>query len=106
MPLRSRGTSVQGASQVNLELSPSRLDLHVQVLRGVRLHATRFLKGLEADADLRRSQLGLAHSYSRAKVLLMPSCCMVSYVSMHAVLAQGMPCTEMQEAIRPLCVLP
>ncbi|KAK9821924.1 hypothetical protein WJX81_000765 [Elliptochloris bilobata] len=39
-----------------------------EVLRGVRLHATRFLKGLEADADLRRSQLGLAHSYSRAKV--------------------------------------
>jgi hypothetical protein len=38
-----------------------------EVLRGVRLHATRFLKGLEQDADLRRSQLGLAHSYSRAK---------------------------------------
>lgn len=47
-----------------------------EVLRGVRLHATRFLKGLEQDADLRRSQLGLAHSYSRAKVrqgcLLLP----------------------------------
>jgi len=38
-----------------------------EVLRGVRLHATRFLKGLEQDADLRRSQLGLAHAYSRAK---------------------------------------
>ena len=59
---------MQGASQVTLESSLSRVDF--QVLRGVRLHATRFLKGLEADADLRRSQLGLAHSYSRAKVRL------------------------------------
>ena len=81
------GTSMQGASQVAVESSLSGLDFHVQVLRGVRLHATRFLKGLEADADLRRSQLGLAHSYSRAKVLIMPSCCMLNYVSVHAVLA-------------------
>ena len=61
---------MQGAPQVALKLSQSRSYFSVQVLRGVRLHATRFLKGLEADADLRRSQLGLAHSYSRAKVLL------------------------------------
>ena len=45
-----------------------------EVLRGVRLHATRFLKGLEQDADLRRSQLGLAHSYSRAKVRAGAAC--------------------------------
>ena len=82
------GTSMQGAPQVALE-SSSGLDFHAQVLRGVRLHATRFLKGLEADADLSRSQLGLAHSYSRAKVLIMPPWCMLTYVSVHAVLAQG-----------------
>ena len=61
---------MQGASHVALGLPLSCLHCCVQVLRGVRLHATRFLKGLEADADLRRSQLGLAHSYSRAKVRL------------------------------------
>ncbi len=38
-----------------------------EVLRGVRLHYTRFLDGL-TDSDLKRAQLGLAHSYSRAKV--------------------------------------
>ena len=38
-----------------------------EIVRGLRLHAPRFLKGLE-EMDLRRSQLGLAHSYSRAKV--------------------------------------
>ena len=38
-----------------------------ELVRGLRLHAPRFLKGLE-EMDLRRSQLGLAHSYSRAKV--------------------------------------
>ena len=38
-----------------------------EIVRGLRLHAPRFLKGLE-EMDLQRSQLGLAHSYSRAKV--------------------------------------
>ncbi|GAB4819399.1 hypothetical protein N2152v2_006445 [Parachlorella kessleri] len=38
-----------------------------ELLRGVRAHFSRFLKGLE-DRDLARAQLGLAHSYSRAKV--------------------------------------
>eukprot|EP00798_Chlamydomonas_sp_ICE-L_P020057 gene20057-26775_t len=38
-----------------------------EVLRGVRQHFTRFLDGL-SDPDLKRAQLGLAHSYSRAKV--------------------------------------
>ena len=38
-----------------------------EVMRGLRLHISRFLKGLE-EHDMTRSQLGLAHSYSRAKV--------------------------------------
>jgi nucleolar protein 56 len=38
-----------------------------ELLRGVRAHFSAFVKGL-ADGDLARAQLGLAHSYSRAKV--------------------------------------
>jgi nucleolar protein 56 len=46
-----------------------------ELLRGVRLHFTRLLGAAGSgdtnalrDADLQRAQLGLAHSYSRAKV--------------------------------------
>jgi hypothetical protein len=38
-----------------------------EVLRGCRLHFTRFIGDLK-EPDLKRAQLGLAHSYSRAKV--------------------------------------
>ncbi|EFN56071.1 hypothetical protein CHLNCDRAFT_145563 [Chlorella variabilis] len=38
-----------------------------ELLRGVRQHIATFIKGLE-DRDMARAQLGLAHSYSRAKV--------------------------------------
>lgn len=38
-----------------------------EVLRGVRAHFTRFIDGLK-DQELKQAQLGLAHSYSRAKV--------------------------------------
>jgi hypothetical protein len=38
-----------------------------EVLRGVRAHFTRFVDAL-ADKELKAAQLGLAHSYSRAKV--------------------------------------
>lgn len=38
-----------------------------EVLRGCRAHFTRFVGDLK-EPDLRRAQLGLAHSYSRAKV--------------------------------------
>jgi nucleolar protein 56 len=38
-----------------------------ELLRGVRAHFSTFIKGLN-DADMSRAQLGLAHSYSRAKV--------------------------------------
>ncbi|KAL0715099.1 hypothetical protein Bca4012_064421 [Brassica carinata] len=39
----------------------------LELLRGVRLHFDRFIKDLK-PGDLEKSQLGLAHSYSRAKV--------------------------------------
>ncbi|KAI6006442.1 Nop-domain-containing protein [Pisolithus marmoratus] len=38
-----------------------------ELLRGVRLHAHKLLKGLD-DSDLVKAQLGLGHSYSRAKL--------------------------------------
>ena len=37
------------------------------VLRAVRLHQTRYIKGLE-EGDQQKASLGLAHSYSRSKV--------------------------------------
>ncbi|KAK9104183.1 hypothetical protein Scep_021027 [Stephania cephalantha] len=39
----------------------------LELLRGVRLHFDRFIKDLK-PSDLEKAQLGLAHSYSRAKV--------------------------------------
>jgi nucleolar protein 56 len=39
----------------------------VELLRGIRLHAHKLLTGLEGD-DLKKAQLGLGHSFSRAKV--------------------------------------
>ena len=49
-----------------------------ELVRGLRLHAPRLLKGLE-EMDLRRSQLGLAHSYSRAKVRSRRHRCSTAY---------------------------
>ncbi|KAK1776552.1 protein SIK1 [Copromyces sp. CBS 386.78] len=37
------------------------------LLRGIRTHASKLLKGLQ-DGDINRAQLGLGHAYSRAKV--------------------------------------
>ncbi|KAI0379467.1 Nop domain-containing protein [Hypomontagnella monticulosa] len=37
------------------------------LLRGIRLHAAKLLKGLQ-DGDVERAQLGLGHAYSRGKV--------------------------------------
>lgn len=38
-----------------------------ELLRGIRIHFDRFIKGMKAS-DLRQAQLGLGHTYSRAKV--------------------------------------
>ncbi|KAK3321695.1 hypothetical protein B0H66DRAFT_179261 [Apodospora peruviana] len=37
------------------------------LLRGIRVHASKLLKGLQ-EGDINRAQLGLGHAYSRAKV--------------------------------------
>ncbi|KAK3671453.1 Nucleolar protein 56 [Recurvomyces mirabilis] len=42
-------------------------ELVADLLRGLRLHAEKLLKGLQTG-DISRAQLGLGHAYSRAKV--------------------------------------
>ncbi|KAI0475675.1 Nop domain-containing protein [Xylariaceae sp. FL0804] len=42
-------------------------DVCADLLRGVRLHAPKLLKGLE-EGDIEQAQLGLGHAYSRGKV--------------------------------------
>lgn len=42
-------------------------DVCADLLRGVRLHASKLLKGLE-EGDIEKAQLGLGHAYSRSKV--------------------------------------
>lgn len=39
----------------------------LELLRGIRLHASQLLKGM-SEGDLSKAQLGLGHSYSRSKV--------------------------------------
>jgi len=41
--------------------------LVAELLRGIRVHFDRFIKGMKAG-DLHQAQLGLSHSYSRCKV--------------------------------------
>ncbi|KAJ3218667.1 snoRNP complex protein nop56 [Clydaea vesicula] len=42
-------------------------DIVIEILRGLRLHGEKMLKGFK-DGDLGRAQLGLGHAYSRSKV--------------------------------------
>lgn len=42
-------------------------EMVLELVRGIRLHADKLLRQLK-DGDLERAQLGLGHSYSRAKV--------------------------------------
>eukprot|EP00285_Hemiselmis_virescens_P017844 CAMPEP_0173379464 /NCGR_PEP_ID=MMETSP1356-20130122/2400_1 /TAXON_ID=77927 ORGANISM="Hemiselmis virescens, Strain PCC157" /NCGR_SAMPLE_ID=MMETSP1356 /ASSEMBLY_ACC=CAM_ASM_000847 /LENGTH=500 /DNA_ID=CAMNT_0014332801 /DNA_START=206 /DNA_END=1708 /DNA_ORIENTATION=- len=57
------GSSIQ--AETNIPCTTA--DPVPELVRGVRLHLSRYIKNLE-DADLSRAQLGLAHSYSRSKV--------------------------------------
>jgi hypothetical protein len=57
------GSAIQEATGVPCVCN----ELVGEVLRGCRLHFTRFIGDLK-EPDLKRAQLGLAHSYSRAKV--------------------------------------
>mmetsp|Transcript_68419 Transcript_68419/g.216524 ORF Transcript_68419/g.216524 Transcript_68419/m.216524 type:complete len:475 (-) Transcript_68419:16-1440(-) len=57
------GSSIQEATSVPCICN----DNIGEIIRGCRQHFTRFIKELK-DADATRASLGLAHSYSRAKV--------------------------------------
>ena len=48
-------------------------ELTAELMRGLRMHLTFFIKQLE-ELDTRKSQLGLAHSFSRGKVRDCLSC--------------------------------
>ncbi|KZV60876.1 Nop-domain-containing protein [Peniophora sp. CONT] len=54
---------IRAATGVSVDTSESTLEL----LRGIRQYAPKLLKGMEAN-DLMKAQLGLGHSYSRAKL--------------------------------------
>jgi nucleolar protein 56 len=55
--------SIRTALKINCAVSDASLEL----IRGIRLHASKLLKGLQSD-DMMKAQLGLGHSYSRAKL--------------------------------------
>ncbi|KAF8157909.1 hypothetical protein B0H34DRAFT_674420 [Crassisporium funariophilum] len=57
------GKSIRDALNLGIDASETAQDL----IRGIRLHASKLLKGLQTD-DLKKAQLGLGHSYSRSKL--------------------------------------
>lgn len=57
------GKSIKDALGFHIDISETAQNL----IRGIRQHAPKLLKGLQPD-DLRKAQLGLGHSYSRAKL--------------------------------------
>ncbi|CAK5279411.1 unnamed protein product [Mycena citricolor] len=59
----SIGKSIKDALNINCDASVEAEEL----IRGIRLHANKLLKGLQDD-DLTKAQLGLGHSYSRSKL--------------------------------------
>lgn len=56
-------SSIKDEAAITCDISDGTQEL----LRGIRLHAPKLLKGLDAS-DLTKAQLGLGHSYSRAKL--------------------------------------
>jgi nucleolar protein 56 len=57
------GSAIQDA----LSITCQRTGVVQELMRGVRAHFTKFISELK-DGDLEKAQLGLGHSYSRAKV--------------------------------------
>ncbi|CAH7685224.1 hypothetical protein PPACK8108_LOCUS19711 [Phakopsora pachyrhizi] len=56
-----------GSIKSNLGIECDTSDRSLELIRGIRLHAEKLLTGLEIG-DVSKSQLGLGHAYSRAKV--------------------------------------
>ncbi|GAA5886123.1 hypothetical protein JCM6882_004272 [Rhodosporidiobolus microsporus] len=63
--VEERGLASSIKATLGIECDAS--DRTLEVLRGIRLHQEKLLAGLESG-DTKRSQLGLGHAYSRAKV--------------------------------------
>lgn len=57
------GSSIKASLGIDCDATKETRD----ILRGIRLHAPKLLKGLQAN-DLTKAQLGLGHSFSRAKL--------------------------------------
>lgn len=57
------GNAIQETMNIKCESN----DLVLELLRGIRLHFSRFIKAMK-QGDLQQAQLGLGHSYSRSKV--------------------------------------
>lgn len=57
------GKSIRDVFDFGIDVSELAQDL----IRGIRQHASKLLKGLQTD-DLKKAQLGLGHSYSRSKL--------------------------------------
>lgn len=60
---RGLASSIKATLAIDCDAS----DRSLELLRGIRLHQEKLLAGLE-QGDTKRSQLGLGHAYSRAKV--------------------------------------
>ncbi|KAJ3366420.1 snoRNP complex protein nop56 [Allomyces javanicus] len=59
--------NLAGAIKAELGVECASSDLVQEIQRAIRLHAAKVLKPLK-EGDLERAQLGLGHSYSRAKL--------------------------------------
>ena len=57
------GKGIRDVVPIGIDASDTAQD----IIRGIRLHASKLLKGLQTD-DLKKAQLGLGHSYSRSKL--------------------------------------
>lgn len=51
----------------NLGINCAPKEVAIDILRGIRQHASKLLKGIQEE-DLTKAQLGLGHAYSRAKL--------------------------------------
>jgi len=56
--------SIKAETGIACDASP---DVALELIRGIRAHAAKLLKGMQED-DITKAQLGLGHSYSRAKL--------------------------------------
>ncbi|MBW0482094.1 hypothetical protein O181_021809 [Austropuccinia psidii MF-1] len=56
-----------GSIKATLGIECDTSDRSLELIRGIRFHAEKLLTGLESG-DMMKSQLGLGHAYSRAKV--------------------------------------